>query len=70
MAKQFHKHCWHDDGAWWNGMCTDGELHRICCHCGERQSRRARAIQDPKHGSYGPLTQTIADSKWYPRKET
>lgn len=69
MATTKHKHCWHNDGAWWNGMCTDGEVHRICCHCGERQSRRVASESDPRHGSHAQLYQTVVKSSWYPRKD-
>lgn len=67
MAKT-HKHCWHDDGAWWNGLGTDGEAHRKCCHCGERQSCRVVSQHDARHGSHVDIRKTYFDGAWHARE--
>jgi transposase-like protein len=58
-------HCWHDNGSWTNGLNTDGEQHRLCCHCGRKESRRFSYQRDTKHGSFSPVQKFTARGEWY-----
>jgi hypothetical protein len=48
-----HRHCWHYEGGWHNGLGTSGGDKFRCCWCDEFKEHPFVIKQDPKHGPHG-----------------